>query len=121
MAKMKDYMMDQYLASLTKPGDPRKSKAKKRIKAEKKSLKKKLKNPSLSQARANIKMSDLLGVKPHKPSVRTIKQAERAEKRAKKVINKKPLPARSRSGAASGRGGRIVGGLGSGPFGPRIR
>jgi len=81
----------------------------KRNRAEAKIIKKILKNPSLSQAKANIKMADLLGVKPQKSSVRTVKQAERAEKQAKKVANKKPLPPRSRSGAASGR--TRIGGL----------
>lgn len=88
----------------------------KRAGIEKKIIAKQAKNPSLSAAKANIKMADLLGVKPQKRSVQTVKQAERAEKRAKKVINKKPLPPRSISGAASGRvggglrGGRLGGG-----------
>ena len=89
----------------------------KRNRAEAKAIKK------IVQARLNIKMADELGVKPHKPSVRTIKQAERQESKAKakakknlKKINKKPLPPRSRSGVASGRvggglrGGRLGGG-----------
>jgi hypothetical protein len=88
----------------------------KRAGIEKKIIAKRTKNPSLSTAKQWVAMADLLGEKPYKPAVRTIKQAERAEKRAKKVINKKPLPPRSRSGAASGRvggglrGGRLGGG-----------
>ena len=46
------------------------------------------------------------------------KNKKKQEKQALKSVNKKPLPRASTSGRA---GGRIVGGLGSGPFGPRVR
>lgn len=43
---------------------------------------------------------------------------KKREKQTLKSINKNPLPRASTSGRA---GGRIIGGLGSGPFGPRVR
>ena len=52
--------------------------------------------------------------------VKETKKTNKKEKKNLKSINKKPLPARSRSGAASGRTG-LRGGVGSGPFGPRVR
>lgn len=76
--------------------------------------------PSLAKAKENIMASDYLGEKPRKKDVRVVKKAENKQKKNLKSINKKPLPARSRSGAASGRTG-LRGGIGSGPFGPRVR
>lgn len=58
--------------------------------------------------------------KDYKKAPRLAKKAAKREEKVRKSINKKPLPARSRSGAASGRGG-MRGGVGSGPFGPRVR
>lgn len=58
--------------------------------------------------------------KAQKKWVKETKKTNKNEKKNLKSINKKPLPARSRSGAASGRGG-MRGGVGSGPFGPRVR
>lgn len=110
MAKMKDYLLDQFY------GNP--SSVKRSYKKWEKAF-----PPSASQAKKNLKMADMLGEKPRKIDKKTVKQAERQEAKAKKSsaknlksINKKPLPARSRSGAASGRtrigGLRGGGGLG---------
>ena len=59
-------------------------------------------------------------VKDYKKAPARKKAEDKKTKKALKKINKKPLSARSRSGAASGRGG-MRGGVGSGPFGPRVR
>ena len=119
MAKMKDYLMDQYLISTSYARrNAKETKARKKISKSK---------PTTSQAKNNLAMADLLREKPRridkkvvKKATKTNKKQTKAEAKALKSINKKPLPARSRSGAASGRGG-IRGGLGGGLFGPRVR
>ena len=96
----------------------------KRNRAEVKAIKKIAKQkPSVSQARGNLKMADVVGEKPRRIDKKTVKQAERQETKTKakatknlKSVNKKPLSPRSRSGAASGRSGvpgmRFGGGFG---------
>lgn len=59
--------------------------------------------------------------KPSKKGIRDRKKVAKRKEQILKDVNKKPLPPRSRSGAASGRGGSMRGGLGGGLFGPRVR
>ena len=106
MAKMKNYLMDQYYYQSRNMSE---SKARK-----------KMSKPTPFQAKNNLAMADILGEKPRrvdkkvvKKEAKTIKKQTKAEAKARKSINKTPLPTRSRSGAASGRlgGSTRIGGL----------